>query len=151
MTPDQLLQGFRDGRWMPLRGAEALPQQLLPPGQGVLVSSGGSSGGRRICLQPLHHLDQSAAATAHWLQGIGLDPGEVLICNPLPMHHVSGLMPWWRSRSWGAPHLMLQPRWLKQPQGLIESCQAQPGWGQRPALLSLVPTQLGRLLSLIHI
>ena len=30
MTPDQLLQGFRDGRWMPLRGAEALPQQLLP-------------------------------------------------------------------------------------------------------------------------
>ena len=147
MTPDQLMQGFRDGHWIPLRGAEALPQQLLPPGPGVLVSSGGSSGGRRICLQPLHHLDQSAAATAHWLQGIGLDPGEVLICNPLPIHHVSGLMPWWRSRSWGAPHLVLQPSWLKQPQGLIESCQAQPGWGQRPALLSLVPTQLGRLLA----
>ncbi len=101
MTARELLQGFRDGRWMPLRGAEALPQQLLPPGPGVLVSSGGSSGGRRICLQPLKHLDQSAVATAHWLQGIGLDPGEVLICNPLPMHHVSGLMPWWRSHCLG--------------------------------------------------
>ena len=147
MTPRELLQGFRDGRWMPLKGAEALPQQLLPPGPGVLVSSGGSSGGRRICLQPLDHLDQSAAATAHWLHGIGLDPGGVLICNPLPMHHVSGLMPWWRSRCWGVPHLALESGWLKQPQSLLAFCQAQPGWGQRPALLSLVPTQLGRLLA----
>ena len=105
MTASQLLQGFREGRWMALRGGEALPLQLLPPGPGVLVSSGGSSGGRRICLQPLEHLDQSADATAHWLQGIGLDPGEVLICNPLPLHHVSGLMPWRRSRCWGSPHL----------------------------------------------
>ena len=147
MTPGRLLQGFRDGRWMPLKGTEALPQQLLPPGPGVLVSSGGSSGGRRICLQPLEHLDQSAAATAHWLHGIGLDPGEVLICNPLPMHHVSGLMPWWRSRSWGVPHISLEPTALKQPQELIGTCEAQAGWGQRPALLSLVPTQLGRLLA----
>ena len=147
MTPGRLLQGFRDGRWMPLKGAEALPQQLLPPGPGVLVSSGGSSGGRRICLQPLEHLDQSAAATAHWLHGLGLDPGEVLICNPLPMHHVSGLMPWWRSRCWGVPHLVLEPGWLKQPQLLLEFCEAQSGWGQRPALLSVVPTQLGRLLA----
>jgi|TARA_B100002052_G_scaffold251703_1_gene239940 O-succinylbenzoic acid--CoA ligase len=147
MTPGRLLQGFRDGRWMLLKGAEALPQQLLPPGPGVLVSSGGSSGGRRICLQPLVHLDQSAAATAHWLHGLGLDPGEVLICNPLPMHHVSGLMPWWRSRCWGVPHLVLEPGLLKQPQLLLEFCEAQSGWGQRPALLSLVPTQLGRLLA----
>ena len=147
MTPGRLLQGFRDGRWMLLKGAEALPQQLLPPGPGVLVSSGGSTGGRRICLQPLEHLDQSAAATAHWLHGLGLDPGEVLICNPLPMHHVSGLMPWWRSRCWGVPHLVLEPGLLKQPQLLLEFCEAQSGWGQRPALLSLVPTQLGRLLA----
>ena len=147
MTASQLLQGFREGRWMALRGAEALPLQLLPPGPGVLVSSGGSSGGRRICLQPLEHLDQSADATAHWLQGIGLDPGEVLICNPLPLHHVSGLMPWWRSRCWGCPHLLLEPWLLKQPQRLVEFCQSQSGWGQRPAVLSLVPTQLGRLLA----
>ena len=52
MTPDQLLQGFRDGRWMPLRGAEALPQQLLPPGPGVLVSSGGSSGSADLPATP---------------------------------------------------------------------------------------------------
>ena len=147
MTPSQLLQGFCEGRWMALRGAEALPRQLLPPGPGVLVSSGGSSGGRRICLQPLEHLDQSAAATAHWLQGIGLDPAEVLICNPLPMGHVSGLMPWWRSRCWGVPHLVLESRLLKQPQRLVEFCRSQPGWDRGPSLLSLVPTQLGRLLA----
>lgn len=147
MTPSHLLEGFREGRWMALRGAEGLPLQLLPPGPGVLVSSGGSSGGRRICLQPLEHLDQSVDATAHWLQGIGLDPGDVLICNPLPLHHVSGLMPWWRSRCWEVPHLLLESRLLKQPRSLVEFCESQPGWRQRPALLSLVPTQLGRLLA----
>ena len=30
---------------------------------------------------------------------------------------------------------------------MLEFCEAQSGWGQRPALLSLVPTQLGRLLA----
>ena len=146
-----LLRGLERGGWLPLlppgQPQPMVPEQHLPEGDGVLVSSGGSSGGRQVCLQPWSHLDQSATATGKWLEGIGIDPSEALLLNPLPMHHVSGLMPWWRSRCWDVPHLLLEPRWLKQPQWLIEFCQSQPEWGRCPALLSLVPTQLGRLLA----
>jgi O-succinylbenzoic acid--CoA ligase len=118
----------------------------LPPGPGVLVRSGGSSGGSRYCAQPLDHLDRSAAATAHWLMGIGLDPAATLLLNPLPMAHVSGLMPWWRARCWGAGHQQLAPGLMKTPSELLAFCQGLPAWGKNPAVLSLVPTQLARLL-----
>ena len=124
-----------------------LPLDLFPPGPGVVVRSGGSSGGRRWCLQPRHHLDASAAATATWLQDIGMDPQRCLVLNPLPIHHVSGLMPWWRARSWGVPHHRLPSTLMKQPGELLRHCRDLPDWSNRAVLLSLVPTQLGRLLS----
>ena len=42
-------------------------------GPGVVVGSGGSTGGRRWCFQPLTHLEASAAATAVWLRGFEND------------------------------------------------------------------------------
>ena len=145
---EHLLRAFDAGRWVPLADAPlALPQQLFPPGPGVVVRSGGSSGGCRWCLQPRHHLDDSAAATAIWLHDIGMDPQRSLVLNPLPMHHVSGLMPWWRARSWGVPHHRLSSELMKQPGELLRHCRDLPEWSNRGALLSLVPTQLGRLLS----
>ena len=145
---EHLLRAFDAGEWVPLADAPlALPQQLFPPGPGVVVRSGGSSGGYRWCLQPRHHLDDSAAATASWLHDIGMDPRRCLVLNPLPMHHVSGLMPWWRARSWGVPHHRLSSQLMKQPGDLLRHCRDLPEWSNRWALLSLVPTQLGRLLS----
>ena len=145
---EHLLRAFDASQWVPLADAPlALPQQLFPPGPGVVVRSGGSSGGCRWCLQPRHHLDDSAAATATWLHDIGMDPQRSLVLNPLPMHHVSGLMPWWRARSWGVPHHRLSPELMKQPGELLRHCRDLPEWSNRGALLSLVPTQLGRLLS----
>jgi O-succinylbenzoic acid--CoA ligase len=55
-------------------------------------------------------------------------------------------MPLWRSRLWGAEHRRLSPALMKQPQALRAACQQWPGWGQQPALVSLVPTQLKRLM-----
>ena len=145
---EHLLRAFDAGQWVPLADAPlALPQQLFPPGPGVVVRSGGSSGGCRWCLQPRHHLDDSAAATGTWLHDIGMDPQRSLVLNPLPMHHVSGLMPWWRARSWGVPHHRLSSELMKQPGELLRHCRDLPEWSNRGALLSLVPTQLGRLLS----
>ena len=107
---ERLEQGLAAGQWVALSPeAEAAPIDQLPPGPGVLVRSGGSSGGSRCCAQPSLHLDRSAAATAHWLTGIGVDPASTLLLNPLPLAHVSGLMPWWRSRCWGAGHQPLAP------------------------------------------
>lgn len=113
-------------------------------GPAVVVGSGGSSGGRRWCLQPLAQLAASAAATGEWLQGLGMEPSQALVVNPLPWHHVSGLMPWLRARQWGAEHGGLAPAQLRQPADLAG---ALPPLNGRPALLSLVPTQLHRLLN----
>ena len=145
---ERLLQGLATGQWVPLSPeAEAAPIAQLPPGPGVVVRSGGSSGGSRCCAQPSLHLDRSAAATAHWLTGIGLDPAATLLLNPLPLVHVSGLMPWWRARCWGAGHQQLAPGLMKTPTELLAFCRSMPAWGIKPVLLSLVPTQLARLLA----
>ena len=142
------------GGWLQLLGPRAsagdpelVPRSVeLPPGPGLVLASGGSSGGRQHCLQPLAHCDQSAAATARWLEALGLVPSEVQLWNPLPLQHVSGLMPWWRAQQWGAGHGWLSPALMKQPRALLEWCRQQQGWRDRPMLLSLVPTQLARLL-----
>ena len=148
---DTLVRGLDRGGWLPLvlpgPSQPMVPESLLPEGDGVLVASGGSSGGRQVCLQPWNHLDQSAAATACWLKGIGLDPSETLLLNPLPLHHVSGLMPWWRSRCWGARHLQLSPSLMKSPADLLQVCEALPDWRRAPGVVSLVPTQLHRLMA----
>jgi O-succinylbenzoic acid--CoA ligase len=145
---ERLGQGLATGQWVPLSPeAEAAPIAQLPPGPGVVLRSGGSSGGSSYCAQPSLHLDCSAAATAHWLTGIGLDPAATLLLNPLPLAHVSGLMPWWRARCWGAGHQQLAPGLMKTPTELLAFCRSMPAWGIKPVLLSLVPTQLARLLA----
>ena len=111
-------------------------------GPALLVGSGGSSGGRRWCLQPLAALEASAAATGEWLRGLGIEPSKALLVNPLPWHHVSGLMPWLRARQWGAEHAWLAPAQLRQPEDLASVLPRA-----HTALLSLVPTQLHRLLA----
>mgnify|MGYP003311766398 CR=1 FL=1 len=124
---ERLEQGLAAGQWMPLSPeADAAPIAQLPPGPGVLVRSGGSSGGSRCCAQPSLHLDRSAAATAHWLTRIGLDPAATLLLNPLPLAHVSGLMPWWRAGCWGAGHQSLAPGLMKTPAELLAFCQGLP-------------------------
>jgi O-succinylbenzoic acid--CoA ligase len=113
------------------------------PGPAVLLGSGGSSGARRWCLQPLAHLDAAARATGAWLEGLGLDPASCLHLNPLPLHHVSGLLPLVRCRLWGSELRWLAPETLRDPRRLAARC---PLPSDRPVLLSLVPTQLQRLL-----
>jgi O-succinylbenzoic acid--CoA ligase len=110
----------------------------------VVIGSGGSSGGRQWCLQPQAHLAASALATGQWLVAQGIDPGACLHLNPLPLHHVSGLMPWVRCRQWGASLRWLPPALLRDPDQLVQELVPER---DRPWLLSLVPTQLQRLMA----
>ena len=148
---EQLRLSWRDGlttavvapqeqeRVAPLLEA-ALPAGLGP---GVVLGTGGSAGARRWCLQPLAGLQRAATATGDWLLGVGLDPGSCELLNPLPLHHISGLMPLVRAEQWRVPMRCLPPQWLRDPALLAENA---PLDGERPALISLVPTQLQRLL-----
>ena len=143
------------GAWVRLLDCESTPERQLlhaddltwPSGPGLILSTGGSSGGRQLCLHPISNLDRSAHACGVWLDRLGLDPGFTLVWNPLPFQHVSGLMPWWRARQWGADHAWLTPALMKTPGLLLSHCQRHPGWCRCPMLLSLVPTQLRRLLA----
>ena len=118
---------------------QALPQQSDPGwGAAVVLGTGGSSGARRWCLQPLTHLHVAADATGAWLRHQGLEPERLELFNPLPLQHVSGLMPLVRAQRWGAALRWLEPEWMRDPVRLP--------WPPAPALLSLVPTQLQRLL-----
>ncbi|MEY4352358.1 MAG: O-succinylbenzoic acid-CoA ligase [Cyanobacteriota bacterium] len=151
---DAMEQLQRCGGVLGLAPPQELPDLRQALGQGdplmwrhapaVVLGSGGSSGRRRWCLQPLTHLEASAAATGDWLRQLGIEPSTALVVNPLPWHHVSGLMPWFRSQIWGAEHRWLEPAQLRTPQALPHILPLPPG---QPTLLSLVPTQLHRLLA----
>lgn len=159
MNAAQLEQAWAAGRIVPLAAAEqqgelaeamgpAASEMVLESlqrqwGPGVLVGSGGSSGRRRWCLQPLAHLQASAAATGRWLAALGVEPGACLHLNPLPLHHVSGLLPRVRARQWGCGHRPIAPALLREPAALAAALPIPP---DRPALISLVPTQLQRLM-----
>ena len=152
----QLEAAVAQGDWLFLRAPQssaeqdaargALASHALPQGGGVVLASGGSQGERSCCLLPWTHLDAAAAACGDWLRGVGLEPRTLRLLNPLPMHHVSGLMPWFRSRQWGADHQVLAAELMKRPAALLETCEALKFWGQKPAVVSLVPTQLRRLM-----
>jgi len=114
-----------------------------PAGPAFVLGSGGSSGGRRWMQLELAALEAAADGLAEWLQAQAIDPAACLCLDPLPLHHVSGLMPWLRARRWGAQLQPLAPPLLRDPALLVQACPLPP---DRPALLSLVPTQLLRLL-----
>ena len=147
----QLEQALNRQAWVqllpPVGAGRVISSDLLPQGSGFVIASGGSSGGRQHCLLPCNHLDQSAWATGEWLQSQGMELPQCLLLNPLPLHHVSGLMPWWRSRCWRVGHAWLQPGLMRDPDALEQLCGSLPGWGEQPVLMSLVPTQLQRLLT----
>jgi O-succinylbenzoic acid--CoA ligase len=125
---------------LPAGWPEGLASSTAPA---LVLGTGGSSGRRRWCLQPLEHLQRAARATGLWLEGIGLDPARCELFSPLPLHHISGVMPLVRARCWGADVRWLAPPLLRDPPRLRAEASPQPG---SAALLSLVPTQLQRLL-----
>ena len=67
----------------------------------IRAYSGGSAGGRRWVQLGVAGLEAAADGLGPWLLEQGLDPATCLWLDPLPLHHVSGLMPWLRARRLG--------------------------------------------------
>ncbi len=146
----QLRRLFVEKAWVqllaPKSQTELIPEQFLPEGPGLVLASGGSTGDPKLCMQPLSHLNQSAEATGHWLSNQGIDPSNCILFNPLPFHHVSGFMMWWRSVQWESEHIYLNPQLMRDPLALERSMRSLMKVKTKTLLISLVPTQLQRLI-----
>ncbi len=147
----ELSQNLKKNSWIELLPESAQHSEItvtnLPNTSGLIIGSGGSSGKEpHRCLHTCENLNQSAIATREWLKAHELQPNSSLIMNPLPMHHISGLMSWWRSRAWGASHVWIVPSLMHDLPRLIAYCQPFFDNNDGPKLISLVPTQLNRLL-----
>lgn len=110
-----------------------LPEAHISPAHAskILIPTGGTGGRLRFAI---HSWDSLTAAVQGLAQAI---EGPLSAVAPLPLHHVSGLMPGLRAFLTGGT--------IYSPTS--KSFEAGDGWAQLPgALLSLVPTQLERLL-----
>ncbi len=150
-SAEKIFNALELGAWVQLlppnqKGFLTLPGNF-PQGPGLLLSSSGSSGSKKHCLHSSENLDKSANATGEWLLEQGFLPETCVLFNPLPMHHVSGLMPWWRSRSWGAEYISLTPDLMRDPALLERSFRCLERDVLKPRLISLVPTLLKRLMA----
>ncbi len=118
----------------------------LPQGPGFIINSGGSTGRAHKCLIPCSHLNKSALASKEWLNSLGLDSQQCQIYNCLPLNHISGLMPWWRSHCWNAQYISISPKVMRHPEELERISINSTYETNTPKITSLVPTQLSRLL-----
>ena len=150
----EILKNFEKHNWVylaPPKDRLAISKSsTLPRGEGIIISSGGSIGGPNLCLQPIKNLTNSAISTGKWLKHHGLDPKKCIILNALPLHHISGFMPWWRHRIWGAQHHWILHSMMHEPIHLEEFSRALTTKYRRPLITSLVPTQLLSLIDNRH-
>ena len=71
-----------------------------------------------------------------------LKPNECIILNSLPLHHISGFMPWWRHHTWRSEYHWISNSLMHKPLQLKQFSEALTNKDRRPLITSLVPTQL---------
>ncbi len=115
-------------------------------GPAIILNSSGSSGKPRKCIHSLKNLNSSAKASGIWLEKQGFKLQNCLIFNTLPLNHISGLMPIFRSKIWGCEYINISPTLIKKTRELLVFTNEIKKERQH-LITSLVPTQLKRLLS----
>ncbi|MDC3077897.1 AMP-binding protein [Prochlorococcus sp. AH-716-O05] len=115
-------------------------------GPAIILNSSGSSGKPRKCIHSLENINSSARASGIWLENQGFKLQNCLIFNTLPLNHISGLMPLFRSKIWRCKHINISPTLIKKTKELLVFTNEIKKENQH-LITSLVPTQLKRLLS----
>ncbi|MFF2453600.1 AMP-binding protein [Isoptericola sp. NPDC058082] len=124
---------------VPLPRTTAAP---VPPGTALLVRTSGSTGTPREVALPAAALRASASATHERLGG----PGRWVLT--LPPTHVAGLQVLVRSALAGTPLAAADPDARFTPDGLADLLEPTlDAAGDDPVYVSLVPTQVHRLLA----
>lgn len=120
-------------RWEPLVAAAATNPAARPKRAWLMIPTGGTSGGMRFAR---HGQDTLCAAVAGFCAHFRLD--RVNAIGVLPLYHVGGLMSWLRCAVTGG-------EFVPQDWKTLEAGQ-RPRLGKGDWVISLVPTQLQRLL-----
>ena len=115
-------------------------------GPAIILNSSGSSGKPRQCFHHLDNLKLSAATSGQWLIEQGFELQNCLILNTLPLNHISGLMPIFRSQTWGCDCINISPNLIKKTRDLL-LFTIKSKKNKKHMITSLVPTQLQRLLA----
>jgi len=117
-------------------------------GPAIILNSSGSSGKPRKCFHHLDNLNLSATTSGQWLIEQGFELQNCLILNTLPLNHISGLMPIFRSQTWGCDCINISPNLIKKTRELL-LFTIKFKKNKKHFITSLVPTQFQRLLAQI--
>ena len=116
-------------------------------GPAIILNSSGTTGKPRKCIHHLKNINSSAAASGRWLKEQGFELEKCFIFNTLPLNHISGLMPLFRSKIWKCDYINISPKLIKESQKLLKITKDIQNKDKKHFITSLVPTQLKRLLS----
>jgi len=125
---------------------KAVLDSITENGPAIILNSSGSSGKPRQCFHHLDNLKLSATTSGQWLIEQGFELQNCLILNTLPLNHISGLMPIFRSQTWGCDCINISPNLIKKTQELL-LFTIKFKKNKKHLITSLVPTQLQRLLA----
>jgi len=125
---------------------EDVLDSITENGPAIILNSSGSSGKPRQCFHHLDNIKLSAATSGQWLIEQGFELQNCLILNTLPLNHISGLMPIFRSQTWGCDYINISPNFIKNTRELL-LFTIKFKKNKKHLITSLVPTQLKRLLA----
>ena len=129
-----------------LENQNKLSKPINIKGPALIFKSSGSIYQPKLCIHSIKNLDLSAESTGIWLEKLGIELSKCLIFNSLPLNHISGFMPLWRSRLWGCSCLRISPNLIKETKKLLEYTIKENKTANKYLITSLVPTQLNRLI-----
>ena len=120
---EKIIQKIREHKIIYIKNKFYINEEVLKPihenGPAIILNSSGSSGKPRKCIHTLENLNSSAKASGIWLEKQGFELQKCLILNTLPLNHISGLMPLFRSNIWSCEHINISPKLIKKTNELL--------------------------------
>lgn len=150
LSSNIILRYLKEKRIIYLKNEQNLSKkrikQISLSSPAIILNSSGSMNKPKICVHTIEHIEESAKYLGIWLQDQGLELDNCFIFNTLPLNHISGFMPLWRSQQWHCGYIYISPELLKNTENLLQKTISIDKIKKRNLLTSLVPTQLKRLL-----
>ena len=149
LSSELILQYLQERKLIQIKNNSCISNRLSPiksGNPGVIINSSGSINMPKHCYHSIANLNQSAKYCGKWLEEQDFDLSNIIIFNTLPLSHISGFMPLWRSKIWDCEYINISPKIIKESKYLLEQTLKIKGKSRKIFITSLVPTQLYRLL-----